>query len=142
MDGKQAVTIALAGGRVAFGLGLVAAPARIGSSWLGPDGERQATHVALRGLGARDIALAAGAAWASARGSAVRPWLVATVGGDLSDIAATLAAGDSLPGGRGRARCCWRASRRWRAPGWRRRWTHEDRDRRRGRLGARRARTC
>ena len=38
MDGKQAVTIALASGRVAFGLGLVAAPARIGSSWLGPDG--------------------------------------------------------------------------------------------------------
>jgi hypothetical protein len=98
VDGKQALTIALASGRVAFGLGLVAAPARIGSSWLGPDGERQATHVALRGLGARDIALAAGAAWASARGSAVRPWLVATVGGDLSDIAATLAAGDSLPG--------------------------------------------
>ena len=97
MNGKQAATIALAGARVAFGLGLLAAPARIGSSWLGPDGERPATHVALRGLGARDIALAAGAAWASARGSAVRPWLVATVGGDLSDIAATLAAGDSLP---------------------------------------------
>jgi hypothetical protein len=97
VDGKQAITVALAAGRVGFGLALVGAPAQVGSSWLGPDGERRPTHVALRGLGARDIALAAGAAWASARGSAVRPWLVATVGGDLADIAATLAAGDALP---------------------------------------------
>jgi hypothetical protein len=94
---KQTITIALAAARVAFGLALVGAPSRIGSSWLGPDGERRATHVALRGLGARDAALAGGAAWAAVRGSAVRPWLVATVGGDLADIAATLAAGDSLP---------------------------------------------
>lgn len=97
MDGREAITIALAAGRVAFGLALVGAPARIGSSWLGPDGERRSTHVALRGLGARDIALAGGAGWAAARGSAVRPWLLATVGGDLADIAATLAAGDTLP---------------------------------------------
>jgi len=97
VDGREAITIALAAGRVAFGLALVGAPARIGSSWLGPDGERRSTHVALRGLGARDIALAGGAGWAAARGSAVRPWLLATVGGDLADIAATLAAGDTLP---------------------------------------------
>ena len=97
MDGREAITIALAAGRVAFGLALVGAPARIGSSWLGPDGMRRSTHVALRGLGARDIALAGGAGWAAARGSAVRPWLLATVGGDLADIAATLAAGDTLP---------------------------------------------
>lgn len=97
MDGKQAITIAVAAGRVAFGLALVGAPGRIGPSWLGPDGERRSTHVALRGLGARDIALAGGAAWAAATGSATRPWLIATVGGDLSDIAATLAAGEALP---------------------------------------------
>ena len=34
MDGRKATTIALAAGRVAFGLALVGAPARIGSSWL------------------------------------------------------------------------------------------------------------
>ena len=72
MDRNKAITIALAVGRMAFGIALVAAPARIGSSWLGPDGERPATHVALRGLGARDTALAGGAAWAEASGSAER----------------------------------------------------------------------
>ena len=97
MDTRKAITIALAAGRAAFGVALVGAPARIGSSWLGPDGELRATHVALRGLGARDTALASGAAWAAGRGAAVRPWLIATVGGDLADIAATLAAGDSVP---------------------------------------------
>jgi hypothetical protein len=97
VDRKQSITMGLAAGRVAFGVALIGVPARIGSSWLGPDGERRATHVALRGLGARDAALAGGAAWAADRGSAVRPWLVATVGGDLADIAATLAAGDALP---------------------------------------------
>jgi hypothetical protein len=96
MEGKQAITIAVAAGRVVFGLALLGAPGRIGSSWLGPDGERPAAHVALRGLGARDIALAAGAGWAASRGRAVRPWLVAAVGGDFADIAATLAAGDAL----------------------------------------------
>jgi hypothetical protein len=97
VETKQAITIALSAGRAAFGMALIGAPARIGTSWLGPDGERRATHVALRGLGARDTALAGGAAWAAARGSAVRPWLVATVGGDLADIVAALAAGDALP---------------------------------------------
>ena len=87
MDGRKAITIGVAAARVAFGLALVGAPGRIGSSWLGPDGERRSTHVALAG----------GAAWAAATGSSVRPWLLATVGGDLSDIAATLAAGDALP---------------------------------------------
>jgi hypothetical protein len=94
---KQAFTITLSAARVAFGVALVAFPSRVGTSWLGPDGERRPAQVALRGLGARDLALAGGAAWAAVRGSAVRPWLVATVGGDLADVAATLAAGDSLP---------------------------------------------
>ena len=98
MARKQAFTITLSTARVAFGLALVACPARIGSSWLGPDGERRPTQVALRGLGARDLALALGALSATVRGSPVRPWLVATVGGDIGDLAATLAAGDSLPG--------------------------------------------
>ena len=52
---------------------------------------------AIRGLGARDIALAGGAAWAASRGEGMRPWLVGTVAGDLADIGATLAAGDSIP---------------------------------------------
>lgn len=97
MARKQQLTIVFSAGRVAFGLGLMALPARLGSSWLGPSAEQRSVHVALRGLGARDIALAGGAAWAAARGGRVRPWLIATVGGDLADLAATLIAGDELP---------------------------------------------
>src|SRR3954454_1171755 len=48
VETNQAITVALSAGRAAFGMALVGAPARIGSSWLGPDGERHATHVALR----------------------------------------------------------------------------------------------
>jgi hypothetical protein len=86
---KQAFTITLSTARAAFGLALIAVPSRIGSSWLGPDGRRRPAQVALRGPG--------GALSAAMRGSAMRPWLLATVGGDLADVAAAFAAGDSLP---------------------------------------------
>lgn len=88
---------AFAAGRIAFGAALLAAPERVGKSWLGEPAEHPATHIALRGLGGRDIALAAGAVLATARGSAARPWLALTVASDVLDIAATLAAGDSVP---------------------------------------------
>jgi hypothetical protein len=88
---------AFSAGRIAFGLALLAAPSKVGSSWLGEDAEREPVHIAIRGLGARDIALAAGGAAAAARGAAVRPWLIGCLACDLADIAATLAAGDRVP---------------------------------------------
>ena len=89
-------TIGFALGRIAFGIGLLAAPERVASGWLEDDARRPGTKVAIRGLGSRDIALAAGTALAARQGSDVRPWLIGCVACDLSDIAATLAAGDSL----------------------------------------------
>ena len=94
---KQRLTVAFAAGRVAFGIGLIGAPGRIGASWLGEPAGHPAVHVAVRGLGARDVALAGGAAWAALSGNAARPWLVGALAGDLLDIGATLAAGDSIP---------------------------------------------
>ena len=88
--------VAFAVGRLAFGAALVAAPGRTASGWLGDDSARPGTKVAVRGLGARDLALSAGVL-AAAPGGDLRPWLAACVGCDLSDIAATLAAGDALP---------------------------------------------
>lgn len=88
---------AFTAGRVAFGAALLAVPGPVGSSWLGKPAEHPAVHIALRGLGARDIALAAGAALAAQRGSATRPWLALTVVSDLVDLGATLAAGDAVP---------------------------------------------
>jgi hypothetical protein len=102
MEMADRITIGAAAGRMAFGVALIAAPRTVGTSWLGPAGEHPATQAALRGLGIRDIGLAAGAAWAAAGGGAVRPWLIATVAGDLTDVGATLAAGDAVPR-RGRA---------------------------------------
>lgn len=97
MNRADRITIGVAAGRIAFGLALIAAPRAVGTSWLGPAGEHPATQAALRGLGIRDLGLAAGAAWAASSGGAVRPWLIATVAGDLVDVGATLAAGDAVP---------------------------------------------
>ncbi len=97
MASPNQLTIGFGVGRIAFGLGLIGVPSRIGSSWIGSVAERPPVHVAIRGLGARDMVLAAGAIVAAARGDAVRPWLIGAIAGDLSDIAATLAAGDSVP---------------------------------------------
>jgi hypothetical protein len=97
MGGTRTSAIAFAVGRIAFGAGLLAAPARVASGWLAADAQRPGAQVAVRGLGARDIALAAGVAVAAREGAAVRPWLVACLACDVADIAATLAAGAALP---------------------------------------------
>jgi hypothetical protein len=55
-------TIPFALGRIAFGAGLLAAPERVAAGWLPGDAGRPGTQVAVRGLGARDIALAGAAA--------------------------------------------------------------------------------
>jgi len=86
--------------RVAYGLALVAAPARVaGNRWLGPGAEAAAADVPLRGLGAREVALHGAALWALANGSDLRPWLLASVAGDLADIGATVRARAALPRG-------------------------------------------
>ena len=97
MAQQRNLIYAFTAGRVAFGAALIAVPGTVGRSWLGQPAEHGAVHIALRGLGARDIALAAGAALATRRGSAARPWLALTVVSDLVDLGATLAAGDSVP---------------------------------------------
>jgi hypothetical protein len=97
MQGSRKTAIAFAFGRIAFGAGLLAAPGKVASGWLAGDAGRPPTQVAIRGLGARDVALAAGVALAARDGAPVRPWLVACIACDLADIGATLAAGAALP---------------------------------------------
>jgi hypothetical protein len=97
MAQRRNLIYAFTSGRIAFGVALVAVPGRVGKSWIGPPADHPAVHIAFRALGARDIALAAGAALAATRGSATRPWLALTVASDLVDLAATLAAGNSVP---------------------------------------------
>ena len=86
--------------RVAYGAALLIAPGKVaGNRWLGPGAHQPAATVALRGLGAREVALHGIALALLARGDAVRPWLAASIAGDLADVAAAFASSDGLPDG-------------------------------------------
>jgi len=86
--------------RVAYGAALVAAPCRLTARWLGPGATQHAGgRVGLRALGTREVLLHAGALAALWRGEPLRPWLIASIGGDLGDIAWTASARSSLPDG-------------------------------------------
>jgi hypothetical protein len=92
------LTALVALGRLVFGVGLIAAPARVASGWLGDDAARPAAQVAIRGLGARDIALSAGTLTALGDNAQLRRWVLAAAAGDLSDVAIALATpSDALP---------------------------------------------
>jgi hypothetical protein len=91
-------TAGVLGFRIAYGGVLLAAPELATKRWLGADAAEQApTRVALRGLGAREVALHAGALAAWLRGEPMLPWLAASVAGDVSDIVSTAASRDGLP---------------------------------------------
>jgi hypothetical protein len=98
MTPVRSATVLVAAFRVAYATALVVAPARVTQAWIGPDGGRSATQVAIRGLAARDAIIHVGMAAAALRGAPVRPWLAAGVAGDLSDIAATFASRSAVPG--------------------------------------------
>jgi len=84
--------------RVALGLSLIAAPRLATTGWLGRDARRGSAHVLARALGARDLAIGAGVLAASGGGGSLRPWLLAGLVADATDLAATLAQQDDLPG--------------------------------------------
>jgi len=92
------LTLAFAAGRGLFGIGLMAAPGRLASGWIPDDHSRAQTQMIVRGIGGRDIALAGGTVKAALDGSDTRPWLLAAIASDGSDILASLLAGDALPG--------------------------------------------
>jgi hypothetical protein len=99
----RAATVGLLGFRIAYGVALVAAPTRLARRWLGPAAETAPTQVPLRGLGAREALIHGGALAAALTGAPLRPWLAASIAGDLTDIAATAAGRDRLPDGSARA---------------------------------------
>jgi hypothetical protein len=86
--------------RILYGLALLIAPGKVaGNRWLGPGARQPAATVALRGLGAREVAVHGIALAELARGNPVRPWLAASVAGDLADIGSAFASSDGLPDG-------------------------------------------
>lgn len=85
----------MAVGRVGFGVALLAAPDKLTERWLGRDAGRGAVRVAVRGLGARDLALGLGAL--SSKDAALKPWVLGAIAADSADLVATATAGGSLP---------------------------------------------
>jgi hypothetical protein len=95
----RATLFGVLGLRIAYGAALVVAPARLTRRWLGPPAEQGATQILARALGAREILLHAGALARATRGEPVRPWLAASIAGDLTDLASTVTASARVPAG-------------------------------------------
>jgi hypothetical protein len=83
-------------GRVVVGAGLTLAPRLAGEGWFGRESHRPAAQVAIRALGARDLAIGLGTAYTAGQGYGARPWLLAGILADATDLAATLKARDDL----------------------------------------------
>lgn len=94
---ERMIATAVAGGRVAIGLGLLLAPGTVGRGWIGDDAERGATKVALRALGVRDLTLGAGQLLALRHHRGARGWAEAGALSDGVDAIATLVAGSDIP---------------------------------------------
>ena len=84
-------------GRVAAGVAILAAPRLTAASWLGVPARQGGPRAAITGLGARDIGLGLGGAWALGAGEPARAWLLAGVLADIVDLAAALRYRDDLP---------------------------------------------
>ena len=99
MPAGRNLAVAVLGLRIAYGAALVLAPARLTKRWLGPSGQRGPTQVGIRGLGAREVLLHLGALSAALEKRPLRPWLAASIAGDVADMASTAAARRELPEG-------------------------------------------
>lgn len=74
-------------GRIIFGVTALAAPAPAGRTVAGPGGTAPDAQAFLRGMGGREIGLGLGLLAMIRAGGPVRPWLIAGVLADSSDIA-------------------------------------------------------
>jgi hypothetical protein len=83
--------------RVVIGVAAWVAPRRFGRAWTGESSDGPLGSMAIRGLGARDIALGLGTLRALGNGSSVKPWLEMQALADASDTASTVFAFRDMP---------------------------------------------
>jgi len=95
VDHRQVARI-LAVARVAIGAVLLVAPGAAGRRWIGDVATDAGTKVAIRGLGARDLAFGVGTLRALDQGEPVAGWVRLAAVGDLSDAVASLLAARRL----------------------------------------------
>lgn len=93
----RVVAIVLAGGRAAFGLGLLFYPSRVARGWIGDEIDRPATRMIVQAAGARDFVLGAGGVIALLRGHPAQGWITAGVAADSADFALTAVNFSKLP---------------------------------------------
>lgn len=99
MTGTRTAVLANFGLRTAYGVFMLATPGRVGRPWLGDGAQAAASEVPLRGIGGRELAVHIAGIASVLRGGNSLPWLGASLGGDLTDIAASLADRTRLPSG-------------------------------------------
>jgi hypothetical protein len=91
----------LALGRVAFGVAMLVKPEESMRGWIGRRAAAYGgTQTVIRGFGARDLSLGAGALAALMSGKDARDWVLAGAVGDLGDFVATATAEDIPVSGR------------------------------------------
>jgi hypothetical protein len=76
--------------RIITGAALFFAPRRSARTWTGESSRELTSNLAVRGMGARDIAIGLGILMALERGAPVRGWLEAGVLSDAADAVGTL----------------------------------------------------
>jgi hypothetical protein len=96
MDTVNTVTL-YALGRMVFGVAALVAPARVGRAFAGAGGAEPDAQSFLRGMGGREIGLGLGLLAALRADGPVRPWLIAGVLADTSDLAGIAATWQHLP---------------------------------------------
>jgi hypothetical protein len=96
IDTRAAVG-ALAAGRVALGLAVLAAPEQVTSRWLGAHARHPAVRYLSRSLGARDVALGALALATLGDARTAARVQLACASADAVDALATIEARDELP---------------------------------------------
>ena len=83
-------------GRVAFGVGMVAAP-KLMRGWLGDSVDDPATQVAIRGLGVRDVLLGAITLHVAGHEQIGPRWVATCALADATDAVATALGREKLP---------------------------------------------
>jgi hypothetical protein len=83
--------------RIIFGVAALAAPATTGRSLAGEGGAAPDAKAFLRGMGGREIGVGLGLLTAIGNGEPIRPWLIAGMLADSSDIAGIAGAWPHMP---------------------------------------------
>ncbi|MBW3664559.1 MAG: hypothetical protein KY469_15770 [Actinobacteria bacterium] len=92
----RGITALIALGRAAIGATLLAAPQQSGKGWLGDVADDPRAQAALRGLGARDLAIGIGTLLSLTRGRRPDRWIEAGIIADGADAFAAVMARDRL----------------------------------------------